>query len=133
MSDTTEASSSELTDNDAIACRLNQHRSEISKYINPNELFYCMCEEGLVEMELLGIINDQTRETKVQAILKAVESSSNPNAFVQFAECVKNEKGHLGHSYVAKLLSGEELSISMNNDMRSSAKYKEQYNYAKFK
>ena len=93
MSDATEASSSELTDNDAIACRLSKHRSEISKYINPNELFNCMCEEGLVEMELLGIINDhnKTRETKVQAILKAVESNSNANAFVQFAECVKND------------------------------------------
>ena len=128
MSDTAEASGSELTANDAIAWRLNQHRSEISKYVNPNELFNCMCEEGLVEMEVLGVISDhnKTREMKVQALLKAVESSSNPNGFVQFAECMKNEKGHLGHSYVAKLLSGEELSISMHNDMRISAKYKEQ-------
>lgn len=41
---------------------------------------------------------------------------------------MKNEKGHLGHSYVAKLLLGEEFSTNMLNDMRSSAKYKEQCN-----
>ena len=87
-----------------------------------------MCEEGLVEMEPLGIISDhnKTRTTKVQALLNAVESSSEPNAFAQFAECVEKEKGHLGHSYIAKLLLGEEFPIGMHDDMRSSAKYKKQ-------
>ena len=70
--------------NDVIASRFKQHRSEISKYINLNELFNCMCEEELVEMELLEIISDQnkTRKTKVQALLTAIESSSEPNALI---------------------------------------------------
>lgn len=119
--------SGELT-NDAIARRFQQHRSEISHCINPNELFSCMCEDGLAEMELMGIINNQneSRETKVQAILNAVESSSKPNTFVRFASCVKKEQEHLGHSYIAKLLSGEEISASLWADMKASARYKGQ-------
>ena len=39
---------------------------------------------------------------------------------------MKKKEGHLGHSYIAKLLLGEEVSTSMHNDMISSAKYKEQ-------
>ena len=114
--------------NDAIAGRIKHHHSEILMYINPKELFNYMCEEEIVEMELLELIYDDTKssEKKVQALLDAVESSSKPNAFVRFAECVEKEKTHLGHSYIAMLLKGQEFSTSMHNDIKISAQYKKQ-------
>ena len=114
--------------NDAIAGRIKHHHSELLMYMNPKELFNYMCEEGLVEMELLELIYDHSKssKTKVQALLNAVESSGKSNAYVRFAECVEKEKTHLGHSYIAMLLKGEEFSTSMHNDMKISALHKKQ-------
>ena len=121
-------SSGKSTDdsNDAIARRLEQHRSEIIKNINPKELFNFICEEELTELMETIHNNNVSRSTKVQVLINAVESSSKPNVFVRFAECVAKEKAHLGHSYVAKLLLGEEFTRSMHDDIKASAVYKKQ-------
>ena len=130
MISTVDASGGQLiVANDSIARRLKQHRSEISKNINPEELYNCMCEEGVAETELMEIVYDhnESRAAKVEAILNAIETNGKPNAFVQFADCANKEKQHLGHPYIAKLLLGEEIPMSMRDDMKTSAIYKKQF------
>jgi len=118
------ATSSDISSNDIVAHRLKQYRHEISKSINPKELLKYTCAEELTEMELLANYNEP-RTAKTEALLIAVESSSKPNAFVQFVQCIEKEKEHLGHLYVAKLLWGTELSTDMHNDMNTSVIYRE--------
>ena len=118
--------------NVAIAHRLEQHRSEIIKSINPSIIFQYMYkeyeEEELEEMGLNYInMNDESRKYNAQeALLKAVESK--PHALTQFARYVEEDGEHLGHSYIAKLLlgHGKEFSASMRDDMTTSARYKKQ-------
>lgn len=96
-----------------------ENHGEIVRCLNPNELFSCLCEHDLLDIqdgEL--ILNDSILRREKNELILAKLDSKGPAAYHHFLECLAEETEHLGHAYILCRLRGgvfaeeEEVHIS---------------------
>ena len=85
---------------------LRKHYKEIVDYVNPQELLGQLVTRNLVTQdEQYMLLNQTFSPQKRNQLLIVVLFSKDPNTSVQlFYECLKAEKNHSGHQYLANLL-----------------------------
>ena len=90
-----------------LACDvLCKHYEEIVSHVNPEELLGQLITHNLVTVdEQYMLMNQAFSPQKRTRLLIIVLLSKDPNTSVQlFYECLKAEKHHSGHQYLARLL-----------------------------
>ena len=95
-------------------------RKEVVQHSNISELSLHLDQEGLLndeESEYLESGASTSNREKMSRILDSLKEK--PNGFTKFLTCIKREKNHLGHAYIASLL--EERRFAPDSDLQLSA------------
>lgn len=100
-------------DANQVKRRLKRHKRIIGRWLNVLELLPYLCQRRLINSEkdrgrLLTLYSRQKRSKVVSRIIKALASRNRgeAGAHVEFLCCLRHEREHLGHRYIAKLLQG---------------------------
>ena len=100
-------------DANQVKRRLKRHKRIIGRWLNVLELIPYLCQRRLIDSEkdrgrLLTLHSRQKRSKIVSRITKALASRDRggAGAHVEFLCCLRDEREHLGHRYIAELLQG---------------------------
>ena len=93
-------------------------RKEVVQHSNISELSLHLDQEGLLNDEESEYLESgASNREKMSRILDSLKEK--PNGFTKFLTCIKREKNHLGHAYIASLL--EERQFAPDSDLQLSA------------
>ena len=109
---------------DVIASKVTQHYNEISKALNPTELMPLLLMEHLLDFNEKSLLLGDSISSYEKScyILKSLEAKG-PLAHSKFLSCVKAEKNHMGHEYIATLLEGKPFGSKL--ELEESSKLRE--------
>ena len=111
------------TDN-ATAPKINQYWNEISRALNTDELMPQLSKEQLLDFNEKSVLLGDSKSTyeKSQYLLQCLEARG-PTAHTKFLNCIKAEKNHMGHAYIASLL--EEKPVGSKLELEQSSRLRE--------
>ena len=110
---------------DIIATKVNQHYDEISGALNPIQLMPLLLKEELLGSSEESILLADSRSTSEKScyILQCLEARG-PTAYTKFLNCIKAERNHMGHEYVASLLEekplGSQFELELSSRLREA-------------
>lgn len=93
---------------------LEKHKKAIGKWLNIPELLPYLRRRRLItsdkDRQRMLSLHDRGRRSKIcTRLMRVLASRSNtvgPRVYAEFLSCLRDEPEHLGHHYIAKLLSG---------------------------
>ena len=91
----------------AIGCPiLQKHYKEIVNHVNPEQLLVQLKTNGLVttEEEYILMNSDLTPQKRTKLLLIQLQFKDPSNCIQLFYQCLRAEKEHSGHQYLADLL-----------------------------
>ena len=89
--------------------KIDTHRTEIEQYANISELCLHLVKEGLLNHEEKEYLESGALDAnKISRVIDSLKEKE--NGFSKFLACVKHEKSHLGHTYIASLLEGRQFA-----------------------
>ena len=92
-----------------LAQRTASHRNEIVQHANIVKLRSHLNQAKLLNREENQYLQSDALDTqKVSRVLDSLKEK--PNGFTRFLACVKDERNHLGHLYIASLLEGTQFA-----------------------
>ena len=111
------------TDN-VTASKINQHWDEITRALNPDELMPQLSKEMLLDFNEKSVLLADSKSTyeKSRYILQCLEAKD-PSAYSKFLNCIKAERNHMGHEYIASLI--EEKTFGSKSELEESLRWKE--------
>lgn len=111
-----------LISEDALAARVRAHYPEFRACLNPLELMPHLWKERLLTAsDREKLLGGSLRSQKALTILQSLKSTGQ-NAYSRFLKCLRAEKSHEGHAYLASLLEGR---IIADNELHKCAQFKE--------
>ena len=112
-----------LISEDALAARVKVHYPEFLAYLNPLELMPHLWKERLLTAsDREKLLGGSLRSQKTFTVLQSLKSTGR-NAYSRFLRCLRAEKSHEGHVYLASLLEGR--IIATENELHKCAQFKE--------
>ena len=111
------------TDN-VIASKIDQHWDEITTALNPDELMPQLSKEMLLNFKEKSVLRADSKSTYEKScyILQCLVAKD-PSAYSKFLSCIKAERNHMGHLYIASLL--EEKPFGSKFELEESLSLKE--------
>ena len=112
-----------LISEDALAARVKVHYPEFLAYLNPLELMPHLWKERLLTAsDREKLLGGSLRSQKAFTVLQSLKCTGR-NAYSRFLRCLRAEKNHMGHAYLASLLEGR--IIATENVLHKCAQFKE--------
>ena len=111
---------------DLITSKVNKYYDEISRALNPIQLMPLLYKVELLDFnEKSVLLGDSSRSTYEKScyILQSLEAKG-PLAYSKFLCCIKAERAHMGHEYIASLLQekpfGSEFELERSSRLREA-------------
>ena len=112
-----------LISEDALAARVKVHYPELLAYLNPLELMPHLWKERLLTAsDREKLLGGSLRSQKAFTVLQSLKCTGR-NAYSRFLRCLRAEKNHEGHAYLASLVEGR--IVATENELHKCAQFKE--------
>jgi tetratricopeptide (TPR) repeat protein len=106
--------------------KINRHRDEITRALNPVELMPQLSKEMILDFNETSVLLADSKSTceKSRYILQCLEvKDPSQSVYSKFLSCIKAERNHMGHAYIASLL--EEEPAGSKSELEESLRLKE--------
>ena len=110
---------------DVTASKVNQYYEEIIRALNPIQLMPLLLKEQLLDSSEKSLLLGDSKSTyeKSRYILHSLEAKG-PSAYSKFLSCIKAEKSHMGHEYIASMLQenpfGSQFELELSSRLREA-------------
>ena len=110
---------------DVIASKVNQYHEEILGALNPIQLMPLLLKEQLLDFSEKSLLLGDSKSTYEKSchILQSLEAKDH-SAYSKFLSCIKAEKNHMGHEYIASLLQenpfGSQFELELSSRIREA-------------